>query len=173
VSDPGTIRDVTITVRPARSGELPRVGQLTHDAYDADSLLPADSDYGEVLRDAASRARDAVLLVAVDGHGEVLGTVTFALPGTPYAEVSRPGEAEFRMLAVAPTARRRGIARLLVLACVERARAEGAAALVLSSSTRMTAAHRLYESLGFVRLPERDWRPIPSVELIAFTRPVG
>src|SRR6476619_4304467 len=47
------------------------------------------------------------------------------------AEVSRPGEAEFRMLAVAPGAQRRGAGEALVRACVGRARALGAEALVL------------------------------------------
>jgi hypothetical protein len=32
----------------------------------------------------------------------------------------------------------------------------------------MEAAHHLYESAGFVRLPERDWLPVPEVPLMAF-----
>jgi hypothetical protein len=32
----------------------------------------------------------------------------------------------------------------------------------------MTAAHRLYESLGFVRDPARDWAPVPGVDLLAY-----
>jgi hypothetical protein len=32
----------------------------------------------------------------------------------------------------------------------------------------MAAAHRLYGRLGFVRLPERDFRPLPGVDLLAF-----
>jgi hypothetical protein len=33
----------------------------------------------------------------------------------------------------------------------------------------MTAAHRLYEDLGFVRAPELDMRPVPHILLIGFT----
>jgi hypothetical protein len=29
----------------------------------------------------------------------------------------------------------------------------------------MTAAHRLYERLGFARAPARDWSPVPEVQL--------
>jgi hypothetical protein len=36
----------------------------------------------------------------------------------------------------------------------------------------MTAAHRLYAALGFVRAPELDWRPIPQVELLGFRFPL-
>jgi hypothetical protein len=34
----------------------------------------------------------------------------------------------------------------------------------------MTTAHRLYERFGFTRLPERDWRPEPGVELLVYSR---
>jgi hypothetical protein len=32
----------------------------------------------------------------------------------------------------------------------------------------MTAAHRIYERLGFTRIPERDWSPVPGVDLLAY-----
>jgi hypothetical protein len=38
----------------------------------------------------------------------------------------------------------------------------------MSSATYMTTAHRIYERLGFTRLPERDWAPIPGLDLYAF-----
>ena len=44
--------------------------------------------------------------------------------------------------------------------------------MVLSSSTTMHAAHRLYERLGFTRLPERDWSPVPGVQLVAYALPL-
>ena len=40
--------------------------------------------------------------------------------------------------------------------------------MVLSSTRSWIAAHRLYERLGFGRCPERDWEPLPGVELLAF-----
>jgi hypothetical protein len=32
----------------------------------------------------------------------------------------------------------------------------------------MRSAHHLYERLGFERVPERDWVPVPDVPLLAF-----
>jgi hypothetical protein len=32
----------------------------------------------------------------------------------------------------------------------------------------MGAAHRIYEGLGFVRDPARDWSPLPGIELLVF-----
>ena len=95
---------------PAEPDELAAVGELTVAAYVADGYLRgAEDGYAEQLRAADERAREADLVVAVDEpKGTLLGTVTFCRAGTPWAEVSRPGEAEFRMLAVAPEARGRG-----------------------------------------------------------------
>ncbi|QKE82910.1 GNAT family N-acetyltransferase [Arthrobacter sp. NEB 688] len=156
-----------VAVRPARPDELAEVGELTLAAYAADGGMDRQNPYAATLLDAGARARDAVLLVAEDA-GRLLGTVTYVRPGTPFAEVGGDGEAEVRMLAVDPGARGAGVGRLLSEDCVERARADGCRAVVLSSGSWMLAAHRLYGRLGFRRWPERDWSPRPEVSLLAF-----
>lgn len=100
---------------------------------------------------------DAGDMLLVRGtSGEVVGAVLFLHPDGPLAQVAQNGEAEFRVLAVAPEARDQGIGEALVDACVQRARRDGAPAVVLWSQPTMPAAHRLYERLGFVRVPDRD-----------------
>ena len=155
---------------PSDADEMAVVGALTVDAYLADGYLDGDVDgYADHLRAAADRARDAELAVAVDeGSGAVLGTVTYCKAGTPWAEVSGAGEAEFRMLAVAPAARGQGVGEALATWCVDRARADGCHAVVLSTLPVMHAAHRIYQRLGFVRTPERDWYPEPGIPLITY-----
>jgi ribosomal protein S18 acetylase RimI-like enzyme len=158
-----------VILRRAQPEEFLAVGQLTLAAYVADGYLVEDTEYAAELLGAAHRAAEAELVVAVDPTShEILGTVTFCLSGSQYAEVSQSGEAEFRMLAVAPEARGRGIGHALARWCVDRAREQGCSALVLSSLDRMHAAHRLYERMGFSRLPERDWTPTPDITLIAY-----
>ncbi|TVT49653.1 GNAT family N-acetyltransferase [Amycolatopsis rhizosphaerae] len=159
-------------VRPVRPEELAVVGALTVAAYREDGLLVADPDYVHELSDAAGRVAHSELLVAVDGGGQVLGSVTLTPPGSPMAEISRPGELEFRMLATAPAARSRGVGEALTRAVVDRARELGAECVVMSSLEAMTAAHRLYTRLGFTRLPERDWEPVPGFWLRAFALPL-
>lgn len=155
-------------IRPAEPRELETVGLLTLAAYTADGHLVPDDPYAGELLAADQRAEQADLVVAVAHDGTVLGTVTFCLPGSPWAEISRPGEAEFRMLAVAPEARGRGVGEALAAWCVDRARERGCTAVALSSLDQMHTAHRLYQRLGFVRAPERDWQPMPGVRLIAY-----
>ena len=126
-------------------------------------------DYAEVLRDVDDRVKCAQVLVAVDSSdGTVLGSVTNVPDGGRYGEIAREREAEFRMLAVDPAAQGRGVGTALVEACVADARRRGRERLVLSSGTWMTAAHRIYTRLGFVRDPSRDWTPVPGVDLTAY-----
>jgi ribosomal protein S18 acetylase RimI-like enzyme len=160
---------VTFRIRRAEPREYDLVGDLTLRAYVADGLSSVESDYVELLQDAASRAEKAELWVAVDEDDRVLGSVTLSPPGSPYREISREGEGEFRMLAVAPHARGRGIGEALVRFCIERSRHVGDERMVLCTQKENATAIRLYVRLGFVRLPERDWSPVQGVDLVAFT----
>ncbi|HET6705751.1 GNAT family N-acetyltransferase [Amycolatopsis sp.] len=157
-----------VEIRPPRPEEYAAAGEVTVLAYEADGHLADDVGYDATLRDVARRVEEAEVLVAVNGTEEVVGTVTIVHPGSGYAEISRPGELEFRMLAVVPWARGRGIGEALIKAVFDRARALGLGKVVLSSVDRMHSAHRLYERLGFTRLAERDWRLFPHVTLIAY-----
>jgi ribosomal protein S18 acetylase RimI-like enzyme len=82
--------------------------------------------------------------------------VALFAPGATGRSVAGPGEAELARLAVAETARRRGIGRRLVERCAVEGRGLGADAIALWSRPYQTDAHRLYESLGYERVPERD-----------------
>jgi predicted N-acetyltransferase YhbS len=158
---------VTVTVRQARPEELTTAGEVVLQAYLADGFLTADDPYSDHLRDAPGRARDSVVLVAVEDD-EIVGSVTWCPVGSSHREIGREGEGEFRALGVLPTAQGRGIGEQLVRACLDRARQAGYHAVVLSSGDWMHAAHRVYERLGFVRIPERDWTPVPGVNLLAY-----
>jgi predicted N-acetyltransferase YhbS len=160
---------VTFQIRTAWPHEMDAVGEITAAAYADDGFVYLGHDYVEVLRDAAGRAEQADVLVAVDGDQDVLGTVTFCPHGSTYREMAGDGEGEFRMLAVPSSARRRGIAHALVRHCIDRSRAEGDRRMVICSDVGMYTAHRLYERLGFRRDPVRDWSPAPGIDLLAFT----
>ena len=157
-----------MSIRTARADELTEVGELSLIAYRAEGLAPEGNQYADRLTDAVSRHREAELLVAADHTGRLLGTVTVARPGTPWAQVAGPDEIEFRMLAVHPDGRWRGIGRALVDSVLDRARVEGFRGVALSTMESMRAAHHLYERIGFRRAPHRDWRPNERVTLWVF-----
>src|SRR5690606_21383487 len=144
-----------IHIRRATEDDYAAIGRLSVAAYRADGQLTAGGgNYGKVLADVASRAEAGELLVATDASGQARGSVLFVLPGSHYAELSRPGEAEFRMLAVDPAAQGRGVGQALVEACIDRARAHGASAIVICVRDFSKPAQRLYARLGFRRVPE-------------------
>ena len=86
---------------------------------------------------------------------------------------ARPDEAEFRMLAVDPAAQGRGVALALMQRIMDESRARGYSALVCSTETSMRAAQHIYERVGFVSDPARDWSPVAGVDLIAFRLRLG
>ena len=155
-----------LAVDRARPDDFPRIAQLTSDVYVGGGL--ASVEYGEQLRDVAGRADRAELLVARDDGGRVVGSVALVLAGDFGEITGSDEEAAFRMLVVDPAVQGRGIGELLVTTCLDQARAAGKRRMVLSTDRRMTTAQRLYERLGFTRLPERDWQPAPGIDLLVY-----
>jgi ribosomal protein S18 acetylase RimI-like enzyme len=146
-----------MTIRAVSAAEHAALGDLTVQAYAQLPGRPPSEGYTAKLRDVASRARQAEVLVAVSADGQLLGGVTYVDdPANPWAEFSARDEAGFRMLAVAPEAQGQGVGAALVEACVERARRDRKRRLTLLTAPSMTAAHRLYERFGFRRVPESD-----------------
>ena len=156
-----------LRVEPATPADFPRIAALTGGVYRDEGLAP--EEYQGALRDVAGRAAQAELLVARDGEA-IVGSVALVLAGE-FGEITDSAEeAAFRMLVVDPVARGRGVGELLVRTCLDRAQAAGKRRMVLSTDPRMVAAHRLYQRMGFTRLPERDWSPLPEVRLLAYVR---
>jgi ribosomal protein S18 acetylase RimI-like enzyme len=157
----------SLRVEPATPDDFPQIAELTAGVYRDEGLAP--EEYQRQLRDVAGRAARAELLIARDGDA-VVGSVALVLDGD-FREISDSDEeAAFRMLVVDRAVRGRGVGELLVRECLDRARAAGKRRMVLSTDPGMRAAHRLYERLGFTRLPERDWSPLPGVNLMAYGR---
>ena len=144
-----------IAVRVARPDEYARVGELTVAAYRG---LPVDhlwGGYEHEIMDTATRATDSDILVG-DVDARLVGSVTYVSEHTSsWSEWTLPGEAQFRLLAVDPAARGRGVGEVLVRACLDRARAAGQP-LIIHTTPWMETARRMYERLGFVRRPDRD-----------------
>ncbi len=117
-----------------------------HEAYVTYSLGPDHADGGEWL--------------VAEHDRRIVGAVLFHERAT--ARPSWPSTAAtFQTLVVDPTLRRRGISRLLVEGCIERARQSGATSVVIETLPWLTAADRVYGPVGFVRWPEGDWDGTP------------
>lgn len=154
----------SLVVRTAKPEDFASIAELTVAAYRGDGQTSPDHPYETVLADVGARATAGSVLVCTSSEG-VLGAVLFVLPGSEYTELAREGEAEFRMLAVAPFAQRRGVGEALVRACLERAQELGCKSVVICVRDFVMSAKRLYTKLGFVRDPSLDWTPLEGVHL--------
>jgi len=79
----------------------------------------------------------------------------------------RAEDAMFRLLAVDPAARGRGIGHALFQACLDWARAAGKRRMALHTTEWMATARAMYERAGFTREPEGDIR-LPGLHIIAY-----
>jgi GNAT superfamily N-acetyltransferase len=155
---PETKLSPRVLVRPARKDEARGIGTLVAAALqEFRELIPPAifQAYVEESADIAARWDEAEVLVA-EIEGELAGTVSF------YADASREGLgfpatwAGFRTLAVDPAMRGRGIGKVLLQTCLDKARTQGAPTLAIHTSQVMRAARLLYEQAGFRRSPEHD-----------------
>ncbi|HEX2705153.1 MAG TPA: GNAT family N-acetyltransferase [Candidatus Lustribacter sp.] len=161
---------MALTIRPLTvDDDLGSFGRIVLAAYLALPGHPREHGYDAELVDVAGRVGQSTVLGAFDGVTPV-GCVTYvADQASPHAENLLDGEASFRMLAVCSAGQRRGIGEALVQRCVERARADRRAGVFIYSGDWMTAAHRLYGRLGFVRVTDRDWvLHDPPIRLLGF-----
>jgi ribosomal protein S18 acetylase RimI-like enzyme len=160
-----------VEVRDIRPGEEADAGRVTRLAY-AEFADPGDPDwsgYLDQVGDVAGRAaRGVPILVAIEG-GRVLGTATLETEEASMGDDPvEPGTANLRMLGVDPEARGRGVGRALVEASLGLSRRLGKRAVTLHTTKDMKVAHHLYEAMGFVRDPARDWRVTEDFILYAF-----
>ncbi len=158
-----------LVIRNARSEELDQVALLLKEAYqEYDKYLPPEifQSYLEDIMDVRSRLPDSDLLVAeLDGH--LAGTVTLY----PHASESRvwpAGWAGVRLLGVRPDYRNQGIGKALMEECIRRCKKEGIRILGLHTTEAMATAKRMYEHMGFTRVPEFDFHPRPGVVVMAY-----
>ena len=150
-----------LLVRLVAPHEHERVAQLSVEAYAHDYDI--SDDYRASLADVAARAREHEVWVVEDlATGELLGTVATPRPGGHISPLGEDGELDFRLLAVAPSARRRGIGALLTDHVIALARLRGMDRVVMNSGPQMLGAHALYHRLGFVRLTDRETRTVPG-----------
>lgn len=149
---------MTIEIREARADEHTRAGVVTADAY-REFAREGDPDwqgYLVSLADVSDRASRTTILVAVE-EDRILGTATLELDGRtePEDDPLQPEEAHIRMLGVVPDARGRGIGRMIMETCEERAAASGRTLITLNTTQLMRNAQRMYESLGYSRGEDR------------------
>ncbi len=154
------------SIRSSRESDRDAIRQVTLAAYEEYAPVlgsPHWEEYRNNILSALAVINPDEQIVAEDG-GKILGTVMLY----PQHTVEEPDgetrvEAPYaRLLAVAPSARGKGVGRALMQECLRRARQSGADAVELHTMSMMHSAMRLYERMGFVHIPETDFAPAPG-----------
>jgi putative acetyltransferase len=101
----------------------------------------------ELLQPATAFAEMGGSLWVAQHQDQVVGCVGLVPDGIP-------GRMELKKLYTLPAVRGRGLGRRLTEQAEFAARQQQADSLHLWTDTRFTTAHRVYERLGYVRLPE-------------------
>jgi putative acetyltransferase len=117
-------------------------------------ILDVHGEVPELLRIASHYTEHAGRAWVAESAGRVVGSVALA-PGWD------PGVAMLEKLYVAHHARRCGLGSILVGEVEREARRRGFEVVELWSDTRFTAAHALYERLGYER--RRDTRRLGDI----------
>ena len=149
-----------MTVRLADAADLEAVIQLERATAEAPHW--AESEYAAMLVLASGEVRRCLFVA----EGE-LGLVGFAV-GKVIGTGSE-SSAELESVAVAASARRAGVGRMLCAAVIDWCRAQGGAAIQLEVRAASVGAIALYSGLGFVvegRRPRYYQEPVDDAVLM-------
>jgi GNAT superfamily N-acetyltransferase len=153
-------------VRKAIPEEFPIIGDLMVQVYSQLEGFPKESDqpnYYKMLANVGSLAATpgTELLVAVSAEEKIAGAVVYFADMKYYGSggmaTQERNASGFRLLAVDPTERGKGIGKLLTTACIQKARDNKSRQLIIHTTMTMQTAWKMYEQLGFKRSEDLDF----------------
>ena len=152
--------------REANSNEFSELGELMVAVYSQLEDFPKQDEqpeYYERLRSIGefTKAPKAKLFVAVSSEGKIDGGVAYFGDTRYYgaggkATLTQKAGA-FRLLAVNPEIRGKGLGKNLIWACIDQAKKDGHTSVVIHSTKAMMVAWRMYERMGFKRFTDIDF----------------
>lgn len=154
------------TVRNAVPDEFEQIGKLLVLVYSQLDGFPKQSeqpDYYRLLSNIGEfiNRPETELLVAVDRSGYTCGVVVYfgdmqyyGSGGTATLEKNAAG---FRLLAVDPAHRGKGIGKLLTMECIRKAKAKNRRQVIIHTTKAMHTAWKMYERIGFERSEDLDF----------------
>lgn len=153
-------------IRNARESEFSEIGKLMVKVYSGLEGFPKEYEQPDYYRMLASvgeltKKPETELLVAVSSEGKIGGCVVYfsdmlyyGSGGTATKEKDASG---FRLLAVDPSERGKGIGKLLTNECISKAKERNHRNVVIHTTKAMQTAWRMYEKIGFKRSEDLDF----------------
>lgn len=155
------------TVRNAKPDEFEEIGKLMVKVYSQLAGFPKEAEQPEYYKMLANigeltKQPATQLLVAVSADDDRLagGVVYFSdmkYYGSGGTATEEENAAGFRLLAVDPLIRGKGIGKLLVVECIKKAENEKLLQVIIHTTMAMQVAWKMYENLGFERSEDLDF----------------
>jgi DNA-binding MarR family transcriptional regulator/GNAT superfamily N-acetyltransferase len=142
----------------------PRPGDLGWIAQAHGTLYAAEYGWSQLFEAYAAKVVGEFGTAQDPRSGAWIAEVDGAPAGCVLCLPREDGDAQLRLLLVAPRARRLGIGERLVRTCIDFARDQGYPRLMLWTNAPLTSARRIYERLGF-ELVERNTHTLFGPEL--------
>jgi len=155
---------MSVIIRNAEREEHLLIGQMMVEVYSKLEGFPSPKEqpaYYEKLANVGqlTESKNIKLFVAEE-EGQVLGAVVYIDAMQEYGSggtaLSLKG-AGFRLLAVSPEARGKGLGKTLAKYCIQQARKSGHDYLYIHTTEAMKLAWGMYERLGFERYEYLDF----------------
>ena len=154
------------TIRNAQPDEFLNIGKLMVQVYSQLEGFPKEADQPDYYKMLANVGEltfrpNTELLVAISSEHKIEGAVLYFSDMQYYGSGgSATGEkncAGFRLLAVHPDGRGKGIGKLLVNECIRRAKEELLHQMIIHTTMAMQTAWKMYEDMGFRRSQDLDF----------------
>jgi ribosomal protein S18 acetylase RimI-like enzyme len=155
-----------LATRAALDSDAAQIVRLISDIWaEYGCVLDTDVEEQYLLTPATYfNARNGEFWVAEDGD-RIIATVAVMMTGDATAEL--------KSLYVHRSQRGAGLGERLTRLAIALAKERGALRIVLWTDTRFTAAHRLYERLGFTKTGTRELDDINNTTEFGFVMPLG
>lgn len=159
--------ETAITFREALASEFEAVGELMIDVYSQLEGFPGKQempDYYEMLASVGNLTEkpETKIIVALSADNELCGGVVYFANIKDYAAGGKDMEIDnasgIRLLAVNSKDRGMGVGKGLTRACIQLALDNKHTQVILHSTRIMKVAWAMYESMGFQRSTDLDFK---------------
>ncbi|RJS63148.1 GNAT family N-acetyltransferase [Priestia filamentosa] len=150
-------------IREALDNEKEMIREQRVKAYEEHAQIIPGGHWNALKKAISSDADEQIRVehLVAELDGEIVGSVALFPAKTDAYDglVDMLDYPEIRMLAVTPHSRGKGVAELLIKECILRAKINGSKYIGLHTGDFMKTAMRLYERMGFIRVPQFDFQP--------------
>lgn len=157
---------MAITIEKAHNSRYSSIGKLMVQVYSQLEGFPGEDEQPDYYRMLANVGEIATqpgveLLEATNETGVLIGAVVYfsdmRFYGSGGTATQEKDAAGFRLLAVLPEARGKGVGKQLTTACIAKAKNDGRNQVIIHTTRAMQTAWGMYEGMGFKRSPDLDF----------------